>query len=306
MSEDNVLTTDQDGCSKVWDIHSGRCVSHIWPESNAYRAVVTDVVFVTQMFPSTFVIAGNHGWDGKLTIWDDAVTTSYMYASFWIQNRVRVVEKMGVDTFLTGSEDTTIRLFNIRNIKCLGIFRGHYGTVRVLRRRDESTFFSGSSDGFVHLWDICSGQKLESYKISTSASIVGIEILDPNTFVVATTSAVQIFDVVTGFRIKSFTHHHFGRQGSISCMSLISPRILVTGERNYHVSSPEQNTVKVFDLATGSCIRTYHHGADDETQQQSVSSVSRVNGSLFVAGYEDGTAQLWSVPSQNIENILCM
>jgi len=59
--------------------------------------------------------------------------------------------------FLSGSSDTTIRLWCIRRRECLGIYKGHINTIWTVRFAPRGFYFaSGSSDSTARLWSTSS------------------------------------------------------------------------------------------------------------------------------------------------------
>lgn len=56
---------------------------------------------------------------------------------------------------LTGSADTTVRLWDLQDGTCIKIFKGHTSKITALEFQDEEHYFaSGSEDGSVRLWNI--------------------------------------------------------------------------------------------------------------------------------------------------------
>ena len=57
-------------------------------------------------------------------------------------------------TFISGSRDNTIKLWNIHNGNALHTFEGHTGLVRALATMDSQTFISGSFDKTIKRWNL--------------------------------------------------------------------------------------------------------------------------------------------------------
>ena len=60
-------------------------------------------------------------------------------------------------TFISGSRDKTIKLWNIHNGNALHTFEGHTGLVRALATMDSQTFISGSADKTIKRWNLPQG-----------------------------------------------------------------------------------------------------------------------------------------------------
>ncbi|ETO05532.1 hypothetical protein RFI_31865 [Reticulomyxa filosa] len=73
-------------------------------------------------------------------------------------------------TICSGSNDKTIRVWDIETIKQLNVFRGHRNTVNSVKYgpnefgiNDANTILSGSLDHSVRLWDIRSGRQIQVF-----------------------------------------------------------------------------------------------------------------------------------------------
>jgi len=70
-----------------------------------------------------------------------------------------------LDCALTGSEDLTIRLWDLQGGTCTKIFEGHRSTITALAfDQDDKRIASGSEDGSVRIWDKESGECLAEIK----------------------------------------------------------------------------------------------------------------------------------------------
>ncbi|ETN99165.1 WD-40 repeat protein, partial [Reticulomyxa filosa] len=105
-----------------------------------------------------------------------------------LQNNSKDTNKIGVVggagyTICSGSNDKTIRLWDIENTKQLAVFNGHESRVSSVKySRNETSIVggnmicSGSGDKTVRLWDIRTGKQIHIFKGHTS-DVLAVEYL---------------------------------------------------------------------------------------------------------------------------------
>ena len=65
-------------------------------------------------------------------------------------------------TFLSGSEDNTVRVWDSATGQCLRVCEGHSGSVHsVAFAPDGKTFLSGSGDGTIRVWSAETGECMQ-------------------------------------------------------------------------------------------------------------------------------------------------
>lgn len=108
-------------------------------------------------FPGTLVIGGSAA---SLETWDVETCQRSHIMSREHLRLINCLVKAQEQTFLSGSEDATIRLWDLRMKQSIGSFVGHDGPVRALYWRDQ-TIYSGSEDASIGIWDIRSRSQIE-------------------------------------------------------------------------------------------------------------------------------------------------
>ncbi|CAF0861035.1 unnamed protein product [Brachionus calyciflorus] len=89
------------------------------------------------------------------------IKTNFLIGHTDVINCLCIVDK---DHILSGSNDTTIKLWNILTLKCVREFNGHFDFVNCLELFSTGKmFFSGSDDTTIKLWDIESGECLKTF-----------------------------------------------------------------------------------------------------------------------------------------------
>ncbi|XP_045213693.2 F-box and WD repeat domain containing protein 10B-like isoform X2 [Mercenaria mercenaria] len=118
---------------------------------------------------------------------------------------VHILEKQGL--VLSGSYDTSIRMWSVNTGHCLKIFRGHRDTVLTIRTLGD-LLISGSKDKSCKVWDMQTGKCHRSYRhrypvtavaMSTETVISGCE-----------SGKVKVWELRSGNLIKVLNGHHEG------------------------------------------------------------------------------------------------
>lgn len=118
---------------------------------------------------------------------------------------VCILEKQGI--VLSGSYDTSIRMWSINTGHCLKIFRGHRDTVLTIRILGD-LLISGSKDKSCKVWDMQTGKCQRSFRhrhpvtavaMSTEIVISGCE-----------SGRVKVWELRSGNLIKVLNGHHEG------------------------------------------------------------------------------------------------
>jgi RNA polymerase sigma factor (sigma-70 family) len=147
---------------------------------------------------------------------------------------------------LSGSEDKTVRLWDVETGDELRRFEGHTDRVfSVACSPDGRHALSGSADGTARLWDIDTGKELRQLTGHTSA-VVGVAFSPDGKRALSASKdkTVRLWDVETGKELRRFEGH----TDEVWC-AVFSPdgkRILSCGQ---------DKTLRLWDLETGKELR---------------------------------------------------
>jgi len=87
-------------------------------------------------------------------------------------------------TFISGSSDNTIKLWNKDKTTPERTYEGHTGPLWALAVLDDKTFISGSEDRTIKLWKIGKTTALRTYKGHTNI-VCALAVLEPHSFISA-------------------------------------------------------------------------------------------------------------------------
>ena len=113
---------------------------------------------------------------------------------------------------LTGSEDGTLKLWDLATTRLVRTFSGHKGEVTVVALSpDGSRALSGGKDKTIRLWEVATGRLIRTiYAHLDSSSDVGSVAFSPNGRRLLSSSrgegAAKLWDADTGRLVRTFRH----------------------------------------------------------------------------------------------------
>ena len=156
-------------------------------------------------------------------------------------------------TLASGSNDKTIKLWELSNGRLIRSFEGHSHQVEiVVFSSDGKMLASGSLDNTVKLWDVSSGSLIRS--IETHGNGVSSVAFSPDGKMLASngggktgiSDTGKLWDVSSGRLIRSFTGHIYP---ILSIAFSPDGKILASGSND--------NTVKLWDVSNGRLISSF-------------------------------------------------
>jgi translation initiation factor 3 subunit I len=160
---ERVITGSADNSAKMWDAETGRELVS-WPHKSPVRAVdfaLGDKQFLTV----TDQVLGHHP---TVNIWDVSRNPREKpVLEFLGKNEAKILcSQWGTlnQTIITGNEDGTIRVYDVRNGAQLKIIEDHVKAVMGISFNQNGTLFiSASKDGTARLFDAETWQLLKTY-----------------------------------------------------------------------------------------------------------------------------------------------
>jgi hypothetical protein len=194
----------------------------------------------------------------------------------------------------SGSEDETLRLWDLQAGEEVRRFKGHRGHVTAVAvTRDGRRLLSGATDHTLRLWDVASGKELRRLRLPGSGAVNVLAALSGDGRLAVTGSdgqggwsrkswLVYLWDLESGELLHRFKGHgNFLRRGLIASVAL-------TPDGRSALSGSQDRTLRLWDVASGTEVRCFtgHTGA--------VTAVAfSPDGRRILSGSLDKTVRLW-------------
>lgn len=184
-------------------------------------------------------------------------------------------------TLATGSDDKTIKLWNLPTGKEIYTLKGHTQWIwTVAFSPDGVTLASGSADKTIKLWNLATGKEIRTLK-QHSQGVTSVAFSPDGRFLASGSldKTVKLWNLATGEEIRTLSGHS---QAVASVAFSPDGKTLATGSWD--------KTIKLWNLATGKEIRTL------EGHTNIVLSVAFSPDSVNLAsGSKDKTIKLWNL-----------
>ena len=279
-----LATGGKDLVVKVWSTADG----HLIRSFVGHKEQVSCIAFS----PDGKTLA-SAGWEHDVLVWDVATGKNL----FRLKGHQDIVNCLAFSpdgkTLASGGLDNTIYLWDVKTGHNLRTCEGEStGIVSLTFTPDGNLLFSGSDAGRVRTWDVATGHNLLTIK-SNDTSINSMAYL-PNTRLLVTAcddGFVEIWDMGYPDRKRELTTLR-GHKG-VASMVTFAPDGRTLG------SSSEDNTAKLWDTTTGTCVRTF------VGHTNGVESVNFTpDGRTMVTGSRDATCRVWDVATGKTLHII--
>ncbi len=180
---------------------------------------------------------------------------------------------------VSGSWDSTVKVWNPKSGICLATLNGHENMIySVAVSYDGTTALSGSLDKTIKLWSLSNHTCLRTFT-GHQGGITSVAYGKDGSFIVSASkdNTINIWDINSGKCRTRLTGH----VGSVETLS-VCPKgyFLVTGS--------EDQTLRIWDLQTGNCLRVI------QGHKSAVKTVSfSHDGRFIISGSENGTLKIW-------------
>jgi len=263
--EGNTLVSGStDRSVRVWDIEKGICTQTFFGHTSTVRCLQIVMPVATgkyldgkpvMMPPKPLIVTGSR--DSQLRVWRLPEVGSRRYIQtgppatddqcpYFIRileghtHSVRAISAHG-DTLVSGSYDSSVRVWRISTGESLHVMEGHTQKVySVVLDHKRNRCISGSMDSLVKIWDLNTGTCLHTLMGHTL--LVGLlDLRDDRLVSAAADSTLRIWDPENGKCKSQLTAH----TGAITCFQHDGRKVI----------SGSEKTVKMWDINTGECIQ---------------------------------------------------
>ncbi|OAQ99484.1 hypothetical protein LLEC1_02336 [Akanthomyces lecanii] len=263
--EGNILVSGStDRSVRVWDIERGLCQQVFYGHTSTVRCLQILMPAETGrtldgkpiMQPEKpLIITGSR--DSQLRVWRLPEVGSRRYIQtgppaqesdcpYFIRvlhghtHSVRAIAAHG-DILVSGSYDTTVRVWRISTGEAMHVLHGHAQKVySVVLDHERNRCISGSMDSFVKIWDLDTGALL--YTLEGHNMLVGLlDLRDERLVSAAADSTLRIWDPENG----KCRHTLMAHTGAITCFQHDGRKVI----------SGSEKTVKMWDIRSGEWVQ---------------------------------------------------
>ncbi|MDD2756967.1 MAG: TIR domain-containing protein, partial [Methanothrix sp.] len=184
-------------------------------------------------------------------------------------------------TIISGSDDGTLKIWDMATGKCRATLEGHADYVRAVAvTPDGRTVISGSSDKTLKIWNMATG-KCRATLEGHAGSVYGVAITPDGRTVISGSldKTLKIWDLATG-KCRATLEGHADYVMAVA----------VTPDDRTVISGSDDKTLKIWDLATGKCRATLK-GHEGTVWGVAVTPDDRT----VISGSDDKTLKIWDL-----------
>ncbi|KAH8876398.1 F-box/WD repeat-containing protein lin-23 [Schistosoma japonicum] len=178
---------------------------------------------------------------------------------------------------ISGSSDTTVRLWDLSTGCCLNVINHHAEAVLHLRFRN-NILVTCSKDRSIAVWDMGPWQKDVSLRQVLVGHRAAVNVVDFDDKYIVSASGdrtIKVWATDTCAYVRTLTGHRRG----IACLQY-RDRLVVSGSSD--------NTIRIWDIETGVCFRVL------EGHEELVRCI-RFDSKRIVSGAYDGKIKVWNL-----------
>ncbi|CAF0772300.1 unnamed protein product [Brachionus calyciflorus] len=172
--------------------------------------------------------------------WSNFVKRSEFYHCKYLVGHAASVNclcAVGKTHLLSGSNDNTIKLWDLSKLLCIHTFIGHLGIVDCVELFGNDKFLSGSSDKTIKLWDLEKGECLKTF-YGHDCGISMIRVLKTNEILsLSYDGVIKQWDINTDMCMSTLRDVN----DSISYFKVLSNENLITGSREGRIKIWSKN-----------------------------------------------------------------
>jgi len=192
---------------------------------------------------------------------------------------------------LSGSNDKTVRLWDVESGRCLRVLGGHSDTVQALSwSADQQRAISGSFDQTLRMWDVATGRCLRVLGKGEENFVWSLALSADQKLALSGSrmGTLRLWNTSDGRCLRVLEGHKVGVQS-----------IVWNADHSEALSGADDNTLRLWNVKEGQCLRVF------EGHTEGVWSVAwSPDASRALSGSIDNTVRLWEVATGRCLRVL--
>ncbi|KAJ1302506.1 hypothetical protein OPQ81_002824 [Rhizoctonia solani] len=188
----------------------------------------------------------------------------------------------------SGSNDNSVRLWEVQSQSESSVFTGHYGRVNSVAFSPDGAYItSGSDDTTIRIWDVERGVTISEPFQGNTSPVRSISYSPDGSQIVSGSpdSTIQLWDARSG---KTIAKSYEGHAGSV-CSVAFSPTGVFLASGSY------DRTIRVWDIRAGRLAMDPLEGHTGYVYSVAFSP----SGNQIVSGSNDGRVIVWTIHDSN-------
>jgi WD40 repeat protein len=208
-----LITCSLDESIKVWQLESGECVKTIKESFCVFSILLID--------KDEKLISGLE--NGHIKIWNfgldfNSVDVQHPHIMFGHVQIVRALQLLYKGFLLSGSDDRSIKLWDLDACVCVRTFEGHAEGVNDLKLMKNGNLASCSHDRTIKIWDLGENSCLNTL-CGHESTINSINVMSNGNLVSCSKDKhIKMWDITTKLCVSTFSGH----EDSVLCAELMN------------------------------------------------------------------------------------
>ncbi|PKA57196.1 Coatomer subunit beta'-1 [Apostasia shenzhenica] len=234
-------------------------------------------------------------YSGSVCIWDYQTQARICLFDFCLRSAKFIARKQWI---VAGADDMFIRVYNYNTMDKVKVFEAHTDYIRCVAVHPTLPYvLSSSDDMLIKLWDWDKGWMCTQIFEGHSHYVMQVTFNPKDTNTFASASLDRTIKVLIDIWNLGSPDPNFTLDAHVKGVNCVD--YFTGGDRPYLITGSDDQTAKVWDYQTKSCVQTL------EGHTHNVSSVCfHPDLPIILTGSEDGTVRIWHATTYRLENTL--